>query len=402
MHNVINKIYKLQKYLDTNRFKEESVFLKNIFANSDETQAINDETQLPTPRTRRNFPSELVLRRHSIEPLRYVAGTEALSRGEGDRSTQGNVYEVLFEGERAIAKIIPDTNPEVDIWKRILEIKDSISEKQARHLPKIYKIIEDRFDSIIIMEVLEETSAHIRDILKSRSMGGWVKNPETEEWEQEARGERGFVKDEKYVNEVLIRAFEDAVDILGKELTGLNEDIFRAFASERNSIRVEVERKLLQRETSVENLKEVVENNLSRILKMFGIPANDFVDKISTQVFQNIKKYFDAAPRPIAKYYSTDGIDSTLSVLEGDPAGFGPGTKNRIKKLKEEREKSVYTESPESFFYSENYMPETKSLYSLLQTLKEYGIKWSDVHANNLMERPRTRELVIIDVGLYE
>ena len=33
--------------------------------------------------------------------------------------------------------------------------------------------------------------------------------------------------------------------------------------------------------------------------------------------------------------------------------------------------------------------------------LKDFGIEWSDVHANNIMERPGTRDLVLIDVGFF-
>jgi hypothetical protein len=46
-------------------------------------------------------------------------------------------------------------------------------------------------------------------------------------------------------------------------------------------------------------------------------------------------------------------------------------------------------------------MPETKGLFALLNSLKNFGIEWSDVHANNIMERPGTRDLVLIDVGFF-
>ena len=74
----------------------------------------------------------------------------------------------------------------------------------------------------------------------------------------------------------------------------------------------------------------------------------------------------------------------------------------RIDILTRERKDSVYSENPEGFLYSEKYMPETRSFFSMLNSLREHGVEWSDVHANNIMERSATRELVLIDVGLFE
>jgi hypothetical protein len=106
----------------------------------------------------------------------------------------------------------------------------------------------------------------------------------------------------------------------------------------------------------------------------------------------------------VAKYYSTKDIDNTIQALErSNPSEISRSDrlKKTIDDLSEERLDSVYSETPEGFLYSEKYMPETKGLFALLNSLKDLGIEWSDVHANNIMERPGTRDLVLIDVGFF-
>jgi hypothetical protein len=46
-------------------------------------------------------------------------------------------------------------------------------------------------------------------------------------------------------------------------------------------------------------------------------------------------------------------------------------------------------------------MPEAESLLNALEYLEFNNISWYDVHSGNIMVRPSTNELVIIDVGLY-
>ena len=47
-------------------------------------------------------------------------------------------------------------------------------------------------------------------------------------------------------------------------------------------------------------------------------------------------------------------------------------------------------------------LPEFKSLITALKYLKqEENFKWNDLHSNNLMERPGTKDMVISDPGLF-
>ena len=182
--SIDNKFYNLNEYLKKNGFTQEASFLEEILklatTNLDDqagstmsigpgiTTPVDPDATIPvqTRVERRRFPSEEVLKRNGVEIIKYIAGTEAERRGEGARTAEGNIYEVLHDGNRAIAKVVTSSNMEPDIWRKISEIE--VPEEQRKHLPKIYKIVEDMFDTIIIMEVLEPFGGHMESVLRTK------------------------------------------------------------------------------------------------------------------------------------------------------------------------------------------------------------------------------------------
>jgi hypothetical protein len=46
-------------------------------------------------------------------------------------------------------------------------------------------------------------------------------------------------------------------------------------------------------------------------------------------------------------------------------------------------------------------IPESRSVMQFLGNLRDAGVYWNDLHGNNLMQRPSTREIVISDPGLF-
>ena len=406
--SIDNKFYNLNEYLMKNGFTQEASFLEEILklatTNSDDqagstmsigpgiTTPVDPDATIPvqTRVERRRFPSEEVLKRNGVEIIKYIAGTEAERRGEGARTAEGNIYEVLHDGNRAIAKVVTSSNMEPDIWKKISEIE--VPEEQRKHLPKIYKIVEDMFDTIIIMEVLEPFGGHMDSVLRTK------RNRESGD----------LFKNEEFIHDAISRSFNSATETLRN--TSKNEeeeDIYRSFVTEQEGIKRELERAILVRDVQTDGVSAFVNNKLLNISNLFMLGENDFISQIADEIQNNINSYFQASERPIPKYYSTEGVDQSIGALQGmledNPQGYSAGrNRRRLEALEKEREQTIYTESPEGFLFSEKYMPETESLFALLQTLKDNGINWSDVHANNLMQRPGSREPVIIDVGLYE
>ena len=129
------KIFRLKNYLKDEGFEKEFLYLKKILAAAYSTIPMGDTTLPDDGRSSRIVSlSEEVLRRHNIQPIKYIAGTEAMRRGEGTRTAEGNIYEVVYNGERAIAKIVPIHNQEPNIWSEIMRL--DIPEEQKKYLPK--------------------------------------------------------------------------------------------------------------------------------------------------------------------------------------------------------------------------------------------------------------------------
>lgn len=47
-------------------------------------------------------------------------------------------------------------------------------------------------------------------------------------------------------------------------------------------------------------------------------------------------------------------------------------------------------------------LPESRSVVEFLEELKRMGVNWKDLHGANLMQRPKTKDIVISDPGLFE
>ena len=47
-------------------------------------------------------------------------------------------------------------------------------------------------------------------------------------------------------------------------------------------------------------------------------------------------------------------------------------------------------------------LPEFKSFYKFLIYLGSMGVKIDDLHSNNLMQRPSTKDIVLSDPGLFK
>jgi uncharacterized protein YdcH (DUF465 family) len=350
-----------------------------------------DATVALGPGRKWTSPSEPKLLQSDIKPIRYIAGTEAEKRGEGIASAEGNVYEVEYKGMVAVAKVLTGSSPaEPENWKKIMDIKKALPKEQARHLPEIYDIIKpDFFTTIIVMELLKEPGPHIKKILRSK----------------EGRGRSEVMKNDDFIFEALTSAFNVIDDYNYDPEDSKGGEIYAMIKEERVRLKDDIEGSILKSLIKPEEISEEIQNFFSNYIARFDLGDSNLLKTIADKIQEKFIKYINSSHRPVAKYFSPKGIDNTLQhlVLSTDrdqrsDEEYG----KRIDLLTKERKDSVYSESPESFLYTEKYMPETRSFFSMLSSLNDYGIEWSDVHANNIMERIGSRELVLIDVGLFE
>ena len=357
------------------------------------TQAAGDaETVAMRPGARKAWssPSEPHLLRADLEPIRFIAGNESAKRGEGRSSKEGNIYEVLYKGKVAVAKVLEGLEPaEPEVWRKIIDVKKSLPKEQAKHLPEIYDIIKrDKYTTVIVMELLIPPSSHIRRVLRTREM----------------RDKDLVLKNEEFLADALRAAFKAIDEYEPDPEDRAKSEVYAMFSSDKFAIMQTIEGELIRRELKPEDISERIQRLASGYIKIFNIDDSGLAKEIADEVQKRFLMHAETSPRPVAKYYSTRDIDNTIQFLErsSDPDSTrSDRAKKTIDDLSEERMESVYSETPESFLYSEKYMPETKGLFALLNSLKDFGIEWSDVHANNIMERPGTRELVLIDVGFF-
>ena len=397
LHKTKNRLLSLRRFFLKQNHYNEAYALGKIILASSEDAAKNKVEHLPADETVAMRPrpwrsrSEPYLIEAGIEPIRYIAGIESEKRQEGTPSKEGNVYEVLYKGRLAVAKVLIGFSlPEPETWKRIESIKERLPEDQAKHLPEIYDIIEpNNHTSIIVMELLNSPSSHIKKVLRSK----------------ELRGEDTVLQNEEFLSEALSSAFSVIQDFSLSTDERVNSESFALLETEADLIRQDIEGELIKKDIKPSDVSKRIQEAASGYIKMFSIDDKDLIRDIGDSVQDKLMRYLNTAPRPVAKYYSARDIDNTVEVLRGGPSSSNTSrnenTDKRLDALHKERAESVYSETPESFLYSERYMPETKGLFSLLNSLKDFGIEWSDVHANNIMESPATRELVLIDVGFF-
>lgn len=394
------KLLCLKKYLLGKKLYKEAYALGKTILASDQSSSEHDSsdetvdlrgnaTVALSPRPWRSL-SEPHLLKAELEPIRFIAGTEAGKRGEGKSSKEGNIYEVLYKGKVAVAKVLSGFDPaEPDIWKKILEIKKTLTEEEAKHLPEIYDIIKtDRYTTVIVMELLSPPNAHMRRVLRT----------------QEGRDRDLILRDEEFLSEALTAAFESLEEFRPDPENKVDSEIYAMFDAESTAMRQSIEGGLIRKELLPEEVSERIQNFASSYINMFNLEDSGLTKTIADEIENKLIRHISSSSRPIAKYYSPKGIDHTLTHIHDSSASGDPvnqGVQRKIDILNEERAASVYSENPESFLYSEKYMPETKGFFSMLNKLKEQGVEWSDVHANNIMERPGTRDLVLIDVGLF-
>ena len=317
----------------------------------------------------------------NIEIVKFIAGTEAGRKGYGKMTAEGNIYQVLFNGQIAVVKALPVGSSEPDIWKFIQSMDLTTAER--KHLPRIFDIIPALGGWVIVMEMLEPYSPHIRHVLRGDNY----------------RTQSDMFSNQGYMHDIVNRIFDNLADDL-ESLPNTDEErkLFEYIVSKTDFLRLRLEREVLIYFIEKDKIFDFVKEDILKLKEDLGIKdsVDMFVNSIADYVQKKINLFLTPSSNPIPKYYSADPIDATIEQLERSGASSG-----RIRRLKEERDTKTYNISPESYYYSEKYMPETKSLFSLIKKMKNMGLEWSDLHTGNIMRRSGTNDLVIIDVGLY-
>jgi serine/threonine protein kinase len=310
----------------------------------------------------------------------------------------GKVYRGTYKGLPTVAKIITDFNisrhfrlrgqnleaatnlieNEVDNWKKILAAKEHLPPHLKKHIPITYELIEEKIPTVLAEKqelnsdvqtikiiIMEELSQLPEDLLARISGPFFVSSREGFQNKRIA----DLVTDPDFLYE----ASKTFVDILNKRISTYRDQTVLKYVPE--IITPQAVHKIFLE--NISNLKEMVLGDTSFEIR------NLIVKKIFQYLFLNLKYYINDIKK--------EDIETEL----------GYAIKHAIYNSFLPREVPYSADEGKYIAPHLKHEPEVKGLVELLLTLRDqFGIKWRDVRADNLM-MGKDGNLKIIDVGLF-
>lgn len=290
---------------------------------------------------------DILNQEHFQTPIRGGSeqGSQEIFIGSG---WAGQVYRGVYQGKPAAAKVILESfegdDQEVEAWQKILQVSKSFPPELKKHIPKIYlakhgtlkRSGEDYPYAIVIMEELFPLDPEMKKFLDQ------TKDEEEDQHHLDQKWDQYFQeasKDPELLNQIAKQMAANLSD-LTRQIWDPNQ-IFRA---------------LYRSKLPIHN-QDIVYDVLDELEpKIKQLPG-----RLSALVPQNLS-------RSLVQF-----IVRTIPPLNSQ------------------------TDQPNSPWHQ---MPETKQLYQTLQELKQAGVSWDDLHANNIMQ-DREGNLKFIDAGAF-
>jgi len=246
-------------------------------------------------------------------------------------------YSVVYNGKNAVAKITKDAGEQMNILK-YFQLKNKLPEEFKKNILEIY----DAFSHTVEFQ---------SDISKKKQ------------------------------NRV-VTFYITIVEFLEK----MDPYLFEVISGKIHEYNYEENRKIFNAKS-----KELLPEKLDYMQRGYE-PM--FVDPIFKKEFDKIQNYFSN----ITLEQIADIQDNKFSMPMSHPASRSL-LKHLTEYLHEEPEMPRNADFYEDFSRYE-VMPETAHFMSFLKYLEKFNIRWSDVHANNIMRRPGTEDLVLSDPGI--
>jgi hypothetical protein len=285
---------------------------------------------------------EVMLLKHDITPI-VRKDSSWLASGAFSR-----VFEVSYHGKHCVAKV-SDREEEIRAIEKISELRHQVEPRLAKHLPIVYETFYD-----------EETKTYVAVVER-------------------------LVKLEPHIINILFQ-HPPAYKITSKRL---HSQIIPLLKSDRvlKTIIVPVIKKLVKQAKLWPDLENIIINEIKSI-------------KFSEDL-EDVENDLDYSLDPL--------IYSVADFLTGETSATLKIAKSLISLIKEKIIQFVqHTNFPEDYREQEHIeiaktIPGAESLVELLELLRDqFNIKWDDLHGDNLMQRPKTRDIVIADPGLFE
>lgn len=317
------------------------------------------------------LPEEIILLRHGIKPL-IISDRDSSYLGSGESAF---AFDVLYQGINCVAKVTSDFR-NVESLLKLFNIKNQLGDL-GKHIAEVYKVIEynEVIDNqpyigyIILMEKLEPLDPSV-----SRYLFGSTY----------FYGSNSSIKK-------LIESYNLIVDIYQNPYIYFDEfkSLFQASNIEiSNSLIFEICKKYSNVfvKLLIQSLNNIIDNKKDEnrvyssiikdeILKNINNNINDFFNifkdyKINKSILRDLT--FNFAHIFVQKMVDGFSHDYSSGVAFGD-------------------------------FIKYKNINELKDIIKLFIFLKErFNIKFSDMHSENLMQRPGSKEIVISDAGYFQ
>jgi serine/threonine protein kinase len=364
--------------------EEEIKTAKRSIANEE-----NTEQYLRTFLKNPNF-YENIMMKHDVTPYRSQdTGTSKLGSG-----AFGEVLQGIYNGKPVAVKIMSGEEQDVKIWKDILEEKKSLPKELSRHLPEVYftgggesevrlpgklrsmTSMDDQRYLMTVMEVLSPLPREIKQLFNRLEV-----NPVASL----------TIKQPEVIYKVIVRSVDKGLYELKEDET--LSDFIESSGKSWQQVRTELINDLhynamnvissLQKEHADYDfgffVGESTKNNINNIMnKICGSNAcgniPDLGNIISAEFNMQISKVSQGFPE------DSSGVGTSIVRAPNDEAG------------------ETYEKKRDSLIKE---FPEFRTFLAMLEALREKGIHWEDVHQFNVMLRPSTGDLVLVDVGLF-
>lgn len=326
----------------------------------------------------------------------------------------GRVYHVIYKGQPAVAKVI-GKGSDVDIWKKIIELSSEMPDNLKKHLPEIKGFpVKD----VMVMEALEDLPKSVKSVLSvgrpaAADIVGKRLLPDAD-IKRYIRKVTSFPVDDWFKVDDLIKAVKkNPTDIFAKEgwtlgaksvkdlklmlslpppptqkLTAAIEKASDRMARGKGGVHA-------TQTLSQEGLDEIQEE----VVKAYHRQIKEFLTKEGEKA-----GWFLPPPpgTPKGEYWDVklvkERIDSISTQIAGD---VRKAIRSKLKNPESFKALPVHGTNKSSLAKVDELPPEFQSFYKMLDWLKERGVTWRDVHQENVMMNPKTREMVLTDVGEF-
>lgn len=289
---------------------------------------------------------EKYLSKYGIQLLHGNNGQSFLGRGEFNL-----VFEIIYDGKPAVLKISND-GTDYKIAKYISDLGEKLDDKYSRHIMKIYKTFKDNVNLTNVEGDIKNINLYFSICEKLKPINPHVKA--------------------KFNN---LKAIEnDKINIKPERLALIIKNYINSYKIDKDKL-----------EYLTQNITKSIEEYIYDDNKAFNKLG---IKSIINEAFESLSKIIDDNdPFYAIMLQIKSGLERVLSNKLFN--------KQQFPSHQEDDDEGIALSYAGAFY-------EFESLVDTINVLKEMGINFADLHFNNIMERPNTKELVMSDVGQFK